>query len=407
MAWMPVLPGNTHYPELMLEWAPTSQPTDATQTWVDITDRLRSWGWGYGRNDELSRFEAGTGEVILDNGDRAFDPAYNAGPWYGNIKPRRMFRMQYRWNSVTYPGFVAYARGFPQTYVSGGKDKLVRVELVDAFALLQSFDLVAGFTRPQELSGARIAAVLDAIAVPSALRDLDAGTVVVDALEVTTAGTSGLDHAKEVAMDSEFGQLFVAKDGKVTFHDYDRRLSASSLHTFTDAAGAALGFGLAFEPAFDETYLWNYVRATGAAGDDTAQVAEDAASQDDYHKLVKPLGTQLVTGSDIMQVAQRHALRYAQPELRLPTLPLIGAGNPSSRWPVILDLEVSDRITVTSLSDSSDPTTLTQNVEGIRHACLPGGPWATSVATSPADTRTYFVLDDATLGQLDSGNRLA
>lgn len=407
MAFTNVLPGSTRYPEIRLRWAPTTQPTDASQTFTDITDRWRGWDWGYGRNDELARFEAGTGSVLLDNSDRALDPSFNAGTWFGNIKPRKVFELVAKWATVEHPVFVAYARGFPQSYPAAGFDSVVKVDLVDAFAILQGVDLVIGFTRGAELTGARITAVLDAIGVPAALRDIDAGTVIVDAITIDSPGTSGLDHAKQIAIDSEGGQLFVAKDGKVTFHDYDRRLSGSSAHTFTDAAGATLGYGLGFEPAFDETYLWNYIRATGALGDETAQVTEDTASQDDYFKLTKTISTQLVSGSDVKQVADRYALRYAQPELRAPALSMQGAGSPTARWPVILDLEVSDRITVTRFTGAADPMSLVQNVEGIRHSCTPGGPWMTSVATSPADTREYFTLNHATLGELNSGNALA
>lgn len=407
MAFTSVLPRSNLYPEIRLRWAPTSQPTDTTPTFVDITDRWREWSWGYGRNDELARFEAGTGQVLLANADRALDPSFNAGPWFGNIKPRRMFELVARWAGVEYPIFVAYARGFPQTWPSAGFDSIVKVDLVDAFAILQGVDLVIGFTRPAELTGARIAAVLDAIGVPAALRDIDPGTVVVDAINVESAGTSGLDHAKQTAIDSEGGQLFVAKDGKVTFHDYDRRLNAANLHSFSDAKGAPLGYGPGFAPAFDETYLWNYVRATGAAGDTTAHVTEDVGSQDDYHKLTRTVSTQLVSGSDIQQVADRLALRYAQPELRAPALSLIGAAAPAARWPVILGLEVSDRLTVTRFAGSADPMSLVQTVEGVRQSCRPGGPWTTSVVTSPADTRTYMVADHVSLGLSDSGKLAA
>jgi hypothetical protein len=404
MPFTSVLPGSKAYPELRLRWAPTTQPTDSAQTYVDITDRLRDWSWGYGRNDELARFEAGSGHVVLDNSDRYLDPSFNAGPWYGNIKPRRMFELVARWAGVEYPVFVAYARGFPQSWPGGGKDAVVRIDLVDAFALLQGVDLVVGFTRAAETSGERIAAVLDTISVPAALRDLDDGSVAVASIDVTSPGTSGLDHAKAVAIDTEGGQLFVAKDGKVTFHDYLRRLNAASLWTFTDRPGAPLAYGADFAPDFDEAYLWNFIRATGADGDDTAHTAEDASSQDDYHTLTKTLATQLISGSEIQQLADRFALRYAQPDLRAPQMAVSGAGNPAARWPVLLDLEISDRITVRRFADSADPMELVQNVEGIRHACRPGGPWVTTIVTSPADTRSYFTADHATLGLADASN---
>jgi hypothetical protein len=322
-----------------------------------------------------------------------------------NIKPRRMFRLRAKYSSTTYPVFVAYARGFPQSYPALGFDSVVQVDLTDAFAILQGVDLVVGFTRDAELSGARIEAVLDAIGVPAALRDIDDGTVMVDAITVTSTGTSGLGHAKSVALDSEMGSLFVAKDGKVTFHQYDRRLNGSSLHSFTDTAGAALGY-TAFETAFDDTYLWNYIRVTGAGGDESAQTAVDAASDAEHFTLTKTASTQLLTGSDVQQVADRYILRYANAEQRLPALQMNGAGDASSRWPVILDLEVSDRVTATRYADDT-PTVLTQNVEGIRHQCAPGGPWTTTVPTSPADTNTYLELDDATFGELDDIYMLA
>jgi hypothetical protein len=401
MAFTNVLPGSGKYPDIRLRWAPTSQPTDASQTYVDITDRLRSWAWEYGRKDEVGQFEAGNGHVVLDNSDRALDPSLNAGAWFGNIKPRRVFEIVARWNAVEYPICVAYARGFPQSYPSAGFDKVVKVDLVDAFAILQGVDLVIGFTRPEELSGDRIEAVLDAIGVPAGLRDIDPGTVTVAAIDVDSPGTSGLAHAKAVAVESEMGQLFVAKDGKVTFHDYSRRLNGTVAHAFTDNPSGTLRYGIGVEPDFDEAYLWNYIRAAGAAGNDAALVAEDSASQDDYFILTKTISTQLVSGSEIQQVADRFALRYAQPELRAPALPLSGARSPSAMWPVLLGLEVSDQVSVEVFATSSDPMLLTQNVEGIRHSCVPGGPWVTSVPTSPADTNEYLELNDATLSELD------
>lgn len=402
MAFTPVLPGSVNYPEVLLEWAPTSKPTDASQTWVDITTRLRDWEWGYGRNDELARFEAGTGYVLLDNRDRALDPTFNASPWFGNIKPRKMFRLRYRYNSIIYPGFVAYARGFPQQWPAAGADSIVKVDLVDAFAILQGIDLVTGFTRGVERSDLRIAAVLDAVGIPAALRDLDVGAVDVAALTVTDTGTSGLDHARSVAADAEFGTLFVAKDGKVTFHNRGRRLNASSLWTFTDNPGGLRRYAPDMEPAFDETYLWNYLTVAGPHVDDVAATSSDAASELDYHTVVRPVSSPLANFNDRQALADYEIDLYAQPSLRAPSLPLQGASSPALMWPAILDLEVSDRVTVDRFATSADPMSFVQNVEGIRHTCRPGGPWLTTVATSPADATAYWQLEVSGKSELDN-----
>lgn len=406
MSFTPVVPGSAAYPDVMLEWAPTTQPTAASQTYVDITSRLRDWSWGYGRNDELSQFNPGTGYVLLDNSDRKLDPSYAAGTWYGNIKPRKAFRLQYRYGGVTYPGFVAYAKGFPQQWPAAGYDNVVRVDLVDAFALLQGLDLVTGFTRPVETSDARIAAVLDAVGVPAGLRALDAGSATVAAISVTASGTSGLDHARSVAADSEFGALFVAKDGKVTFHNRQRRLNASSLYTFTDQPGAALQYGFGLEPAWDDVYLWNYFRVTGPGVDDVAATSTDAAATLDYYPIVRSVSSQLDKFNDRQALADYQKLLYAQPALRALSLPLNGAVNPATMWPTILSLEVSQRATIKRFATGT-PMTLVQNVEGIRHSCKPGGPWLTTVPTSPADTNAYWQLEVAGKSELNNTTAVA
>lgn len=398
MAFTNVLPGSTSYPELLLEWAPTSQPTDATQTWVDITDRLRGWDWGYGRNDELARFDAGSGSVILDNRDRAFDPSYTAGAWFGNVKPRRKFRLRAKWSGVTYPVFEAHARGFPQSYPAAGFDALVKVDLFGTEAILQGVDLVVGFSRPAELSGDRIDAVLDAVGIPAANRAVDAGTTTVSAIDVTSEGVSGLDHARAVAADSEFGQFFAAKDGKLTFHDRHRRLHATSLYTFSDDGQT---YGTDIQVAYDDTYLWNYIRVTDSADSEaTAGVATDSASEDDYHPITRPVSSQLSTANERQALAEYELFLYSQPAERLPSIPFQGAANPSVLWPMLLDLEVSDRVTWERFFASVEPKSLLQNVEGIRHACSPGGPWLSSVAVSPADDNQYWLLGSVGFSEL-------
>lgn len=202
------------WPTMTLEWAPTSPPSSETPTWVDITSRLYSWEWSYGRNDESGEFEAGQGSVVLNNRDRAFDPLNTAGPWYGNVKPRRKFRMRCTWNAVTYPVFLAHSRGYPQES-PGELDKRVTIHLADGLALLNAVDLnVVGFNRPAERTDTRLNAVLDEADIPLAERNFGTGTFEVPPSTTGDPGTAQ-KHATEISV-SEGSALFVSRLGKVT-----------------------------------------------------------------------------------------------------------------------------------------------------------------------------------------------
>ncbi len=202
----------TFWPTMILEWAPTNAPSDEVPTWVDITTRLREWEWQYGRNDETGEFEPGQGYVVVDNRDRAFDPTNTGGTWYGNIKPRRKFRMQCTWNAVTYPVFFAHARAYPQEYPSE-VNKVVRVELADALALLNTVDLEAiGFNRPVERSDERLEAVLDAVGIPDSERNIDTGTYYAPQTDDVADLGSAEQHVTEVVA-SEASPIWVSRSG--------------------------------------------------------------------------------------------------------------------------------------------------------------------------------------------------
>lgn len=204
------------WPTFTLEWAPASGPLVESPAWVDITDRLLEWEWSYGRNDETGEFEAGQGSLLLDSKDRAFDPSYTAGPWYGNIKPRRQFRMTTEWAGVTYPVFRAHARGFPQQYPSE-TNKTVRVQLADLLALLQAVDLDAlGFNRPPELSTDRLDAVLDEADIPAGFRDYDPGENYVFATDDLVEVGSANSQLRAVEW-TEGPPVYVNRSGNIAY----------------------------------------------------------------------------------------------------------------------------------------------------------------------------------------------
>lgn len=404
--------GTAFYPQLQLEWAPTTQPTVGTQTYVDITTRLREWSWSYGRNDELGEFEPGSGYVVLDNRDRAFDPSNTAGTWSGNIKPRRAFRLKAKTGGVEYPIFIGYSRGYPQEWPAQGKDGVVRVDLTDRLTFLATYELPVGFSRGAELTGARVVAVLDAIGFPAgaSYRAIDPGTVTMAPITVTDAGSNALAHLRECAA-AEFGQIY-DQFGVLTFADRNVRLQLGfdyfPTYGFRDASGGDGRYDTQLVPRYDDTYLWNDVTVTGPNADDVAGTAAGTASQGDYWPLTKSISSQLYYEPDRTALAQYHVERYEQPALRTAAITFSMGGQVSNTHRAnLLTTYVNTAVSVTRFSGSTAQMYLEQWVEGVGHAGRPGGPWTVTLATSPTDANHYWTLETGTAGTIDTTNLIA
>ena len=167
------------------------KPTDATQTYVDITDRLRDCTWRYGRNDGLGTLRQAaasspsttvTGSsIIAERRHLVREPEAPQGVRdggemeHGGIPAVRRLHQRVP-NSTRSRETTSSASKCSTRSPSSNRASLI------------------GFSRPDELTS--IAAVSDAIGVPAALRDIDPGTIVA-AITIDTAGTSGLGHAKK------------------------------------------------------------------------------------------------------------------------------------------------------------------------------------------------------------------
>ena len=126
-------------PDLILEFAPTNTPLETAPTWVDISQYLRTSpqvATNRGRSREGVSFPHGTMTVTLSNRDRRFDPLFAAGPYFGNLKPRRQVRLRAVWSATSYTIFTGWVSGWPQDYGAGRTDAVVVVECVDALAHL-------------------------------------------------------------------------------------------------------------------------------------------------------------------------------------------------------------------------------------------------------------------------------
>lgn len=138
------------YPTTTVEISFVSGPYIASPTWVNVTTYVREITTRRGRSNELQSFETGTATITLNNRDRRFDPMNTAGPYYGNLTPRRQVRITATANSITKTIYRGYIAGWPVEITDAGFDSTVTLECFDALGLLAQEEL------PDDLAEAKI-----------------------------------------------------------------------------------------------------------------------------------------------------------------------------------------------------------------------------------------------------------
>lgn len=124
------------YPTPKIEIAFTNNWYDTAPTWVDVTNDVRSFSTSRGRTADLQPFDAGTAQLVLDNRARKYDPLNTAGPYYGNLKPRRQVRITADAGAGYVNIFRGFTGGFPTTWTDAGYDSTVTVECFDLLGLI-------------------------------------------------------------------------------------------------------------------------------------------------------------------------------------------------------------------------------------------------------------------------------
>ena len=398
MAYTTLIGKTTLYPSLKVDVAFTTDPTDGSPSWTDITAYVRSFRTRRGRQHDLQRIEAGTLDMELDNRDRRFDASYAAGAYYPNVLPLRRIRVYSQWNSVTYPVWQGYAEAWPPSWPDGGLNDVVTLRAVDTFKVLNLSSL-RGESYASEDTGTRITNVLSSTSIPSADYSVGAGSVTLVASGTVADETTALGHILEV-VDSEGGGavFYSSRGGTLTFENQRHRITneTTSSGTYVDGAGTT---GLVYRDltaSYDDSDLWNQVTMTPSGG--TAETIDDTASQTTYFKRALNLSGLHARQGEAAAVASIIVYRQADPRLRLPQMEIVGAANPSVLWPKLLALEISDRLTV-SRTPPGGGAAISQDchVEAIEHE-VGTDHWTTRLQLSKADAATdFWVLGTSTL----------
>lgn len=198
-------------------------PAYVTPTYPhNITEFFRGGSTNRGAARELDRIEAGTADLDLSNLDGRFTAWLVSSPYYPNLKLRKRIRIRATWAGVTYPIYQGYIEGLPTEFPED-VDQIVRVRLVDGLKLLAGHKISGDF--PEQASGARVAAALDAAGWPSVEMDVDIGAATVPA--ITLENVSALAHIQEIEF-AEGGRFFMSRSGVATFRDRNANAAGSS-----------------------------------------------------------------------------------------------------------------------------------------------------------------------------------
>jgi hypothetical protein len=368
----------------------------------DISDRLIGTTVARGKNQALDRIDAGTSSIVVDNSDRHFDPLYPDGPYFGQLIPRRTVRITCNGSPV----FFGSIDDFDIVYAPSNRSQ-VRIDVSDAFSTLTQSGLEE-FTPTAQLSGARVNAVLDRpeVAWPEADREIDPGnSTMLGAL--VDEGTSVLEYLQLVS-NSEFGNLFIGKEGKVVFRERNSVPNTPNL-VFSDEVVAGEYTGIQFASVnnvFGSENLYNRILISNAASPALEATAADDDSQIIYGPRSYSQSSLLVANQDELQFLADFLLaRFKEPQYRFESLTVVMDTLTEANQDAVLDLEIGD-IVLVRFEPSDIPPAIEQYVRiiGISHDWT-----STSKNITFALERldfAIFILDNPVLGELDN-DRLA
>lgn len=362
MTGRPDVTGTVAFPDVTVEFSPTTDPLEAP-LWVDITPDLRSFTTNRGRSSELDRVEAGLATFVMDNHLGQYDPTNTAGPYYGGLRPFRQIRLRAWTHETDAPFYVGDSyvggqdvlgtsvtpiglfSGFVEEWQQGwdpqpsySPDATVTIRAVDAFGVLSKMNGIP-MADIQSFSGTVVGLILD-VMWPNAPRDIADGLNVVN--WTATSPANALSALQEIDA-SEGGLFFASADGTLSFYD-KQRLSMNpptSAQTWGDALDERQYQSLA--TAHDESSITNNINVELFDGSPVGN-EEDPTSQGHYIERGRTISTLLSVAAQGRERALDALARSSSAGLRIVSME-VGVRD-DLEWVDILSRDLLDRVTV-------------------------------------------------------------
>jgi hypothetical protein len=372
---------------------------DSAAVIVDVSNVVDSVSIKRGRNPQVDEFQTGTMtlRIVDQNGD--FNPQNPSSPYFGLLDPMRKVSISGTYGGVTYPMFSGFITSYTTTTPRMATDIVyTTIQAVDAFRLAQNAQIstVTGATAGQ-LSGTRINEILDEIAWPASMRDVDAGLTTM-ASDPATPRTSLA--ALQTVTNSEYGAFYVDASGSFVFQD--RTVTTASV-AGTPVVFNDNGTDIAYANAvwrLDDTLVFNQANVTRTGG--SVQSATNAASVTKYFAHTYNIQNLLMeTDAVALDYARAYVASRAETSVRCDFIELdLYTDNYNTGIIAALDLDFFDPVTITTNQPGSSTLTKTLQVFGVAHNVTPNK-WRT-IFTTLEPVIDGFILNSTLYGVLDT-----
>ena len=376
----------------------TNVLADSAALIVDVSNVVDSINTRRGRSATADEFQTGTLtlRIVDQNGD--FNPQNPNSPYFGFLNPMRKVAISATYNDVVYAIFSGFITSYTTTTPRNATDVVyTTITAVDAFRLAQNAQISTVTGATAQLSGTRVNKILDQIAWPSTMRDVDTGLTMLQA-DPGTARTS-LAALTTVA-NSEYGAIYVGKNGYFVFQD--RTVTAGSVAgtpvVFNDNGSDISYFNAVWR--LDDTLIFNQANVTRTGG--TVQSATNQDSIDKYFAhTYNQQNLLMATDADALNYALAYVASRAETSVRCDAIELdLYTDNYDTGIIAALDLDFFDPVTITTNQPGNSTLTKTLQVFGVAQSITPNK-WRTTFTTLEPII-DGFILNSTQYGVLDT-----
>ena len=366
---------------------------------VDVSSQVDGVTTMRGRNAQADVFQTGTLtlRIVDQNGD--FNPQNPSGPYFGLLTPLRKVQITGTYNGTEYPMFSGFITGYTTTTPKMATDVVyTTITAVDAFRLFQNSQITnVTLAAPGDLPGERVNAILDEIAWPPSMREIQYGDTIFQA-DPGTPRTAL--QALQTATISEYGALYINARGSLELNDRAFCISSQAIPpvVFNDDGTQITYFNAVWR--LDDTQVYNSASITRIGG--TAQLAQDQDSIDEY--FIHSYNQQnLVMDTDAaaLNYAQAYVASRKDTQTRCDAIELdLYTDNYNAGILAALELDFFDPVEITTNQPGNSTLQQTLQVFGVQHRVTPNS-WKTTFTTLEPII-DGFILDSTLYGVLDT-----